>query len=121
MLMSERPSENDLDVYSLCGEYDAVNAPQFEADLLRFAEATSGTLTVDCTDLGFMDSTGIGALLRVEQALVGCEVSEEAIGAACASAAAGTEPPSDLNGSADYRRALAPVLTRRAVLAAAGG
>ena len=57
----------------------------------------------------------------VEQALLGCEVSEEAIGAACAAAAAGTEPPSDLNGSADYRRALAPVLTRRAVLAAAGG
>lgn len=56
----------------------------------------------------------------VEQALVGVAVDEAGIGAATESAAEGTEPPSDLNGSADYRRALAPVLTRRAVLAAAG-
>ena len=38
-----------------------------------------------------------------------------------AQAAEGTNPPSDLNGDADYRRHLATVLTRRAVLAAAGG
>jgi carbon-monoxide dehydrogenase medium subunit len=35
-------------------------------------------------------------------------------------AAEGTEPVSDLNGDADYRRHLARVLTRRALLAAAG-
>ena len=40
------------------------------------------------------------------------------LGDACASAADGTNPPSDLNGDADYRRHLARVLTRRAVLAA---
>jgi carbon-monoxide dehydrogenase medium subunit len=38
-----------------------------------------------------------------------------------ATAADGTNPPSDLNGDADYRRMLAPVLTRRAVLTAARG
>ena len=37
-----------------------------------------------------------------------------------ASVAEGTNPPSDLNGDADYRRTILPVLTRRAVLAAAG-
>ena len=36
-------------------------------------------------------------------------------------AAEGTNPPSDLNGAADYRQHLAAVLTGRAVLAAAGG
>jgi carbon-monoxide dehydrogenase medium subunit len=57
----------------------------------------------------------------VEAALVGCAVTADAIGAATAAAAEGTRPPSDLGGAADYRHHRAPVLTRRAVLAAAGG
>lgn len=57
----------------------------------------------------------------VEAALAGQPATEEAIAEICARAGEGTEPPSDLNGKADYRRHLAGVLTRRAVLAAAGG
>lgn len=56
----------------------------------------------------------------VEQALVGQPATDEAVRAAVASVADGTNPPSDLNGDAHYRRHLATVLTRRAVLAAAG-
>lgn len=56
----------------------------------------------------------------VEQALVGQAPTADVIRQAAASAADGTEPPSDLNGAADYRAHLAGVLTRRAVLAAAG-
>ncbi|MFN8098896.1 MAG: xanthine dehydrogenase family protein subunit M [Dermatophilaceae bacterium] len=56
----------------------------------------------------------------VEAALAGAEATADAVGAAAAAAADGTTPPSDLNGDADYRRHLATVLTRRAVLAAAG-
>lgn len=56
----------------------------------------------------------------VEQALVGVGLDEAAVRDACASAAEGTSPPSDLNGDAAYRQAIVPVLTRRAVLAAAG-
>lgn len=55
-----------------------------------------------------------------EDALVGVRLDEEAVAAACAGVADGTNPPSDLNADADYRRHLATVLTRRAVLAAAG-
>jgi len=55
----------------------------------------------------------------VEQALTGA--GEDAIGAAAEHAADGTNPPSDLNGKADYRAHLARVLTRRALVAAAGG
>lgn len=55
-----------------------------------------------------------------EQSLVGLSVDPSAIAAAVADIALGTEPPSDLNGDADYRRHLASVLARRAVLAAAG-
>lgn len=57
----------------------------------------------------------------VEQALVGQPATEEAIAQICARAGEGTDPPSDLNGQADYRRHLAGVLTRRAILAATEG
>ncbi len=55
----------------------------------------------------------------VEEALRGAGPDE--IRAAADLAADGTNPPSDLNGDADYRRHLATVLTRRAVQAAAKG
>ena len=56
----------------------------------------------------------------VEAALTGQPATDEAVRAAAAQAADGANPPSDLNGDADYRRHLATVLTRRAVLTAAG-
>ncbi|WP_338750391.1 FAD binding domain-containing protein [Janibacter alittae] len=56
----------------------------------------------------------------VEQALIGQAPTADAVREAAARAAEGTDPPSDLNGGADYRQHLAGVLTRRAVLAAAG-
>ncbi|HET6910286.1 MAG TPA: xanthine dehydrogenase family protein subunit M, partial [Mycobacteriales bacterium] len=56
----------------------------------------------------------------VEQALAGADLSGDAVASAAAHAAAGTSPPSDLGGDADYRRHLVTVLTRRAVHAAAG-
>ncbi|GAB2451248.1 xanthine dehydrogenase family protein subunit M [Nocardioides hungaricus] len=55
----------------------------------------------------------------VEDALAGASL--DGVAAAAERADEGTSPPSDLNGDADYRRHLARVLTRRAVLAAAGG
>jgi len=55
-----------------------------------------------------------------ERALVGLTADASAIAAVVADIAEGTRPPSDLNGDADYRRHLASVLARRAVLAAAG-
>nr|WP_277602144.1 hypothetical protein [Nocardioides sp. KC13] len=57
----------------------------------------------------------------VEQALVGQQATEEVVRNAAALAADGAEPPSDLNGDADYRRHLVTVLTRRAITKALGG
>jgi aerobic carbon-monoxide dehydrogenase medium subunit len=53
-----------------------------------------------------------------EQALAGAPV--DAITEAASAAADGTEPPSDLNATAEFRQHLARVLTRRALEAAAG-
>ena len=77
----------------------------------RIAEARIG--------LTNMGSTPLRAT-ATEQALVGADVSLEAVTAAAALAAEGTDPTSDLNAQADYRQHLAQVLTRRAVSAAAG-
>lgn len=79
-----------------------------------------GTIAEARIGLTNMGSTPLRAR-AVEEALVGKEATEDGVREACDRAAEGTNPPSDLNGDADYRRHLATVLTRRAVLAAAGG
>ncbi len=82
-------------------------------------KAEGGIISEARIGLTNMGSTPLRAR-SVEAALVGQPATEEAVRGAAASAADGTNPPSDLNGDADYRKVLAPVLTRRAVLAAAG-
>lgn len=57
--------------------------------------------------------------VAVEQALAGGSADDSAVAAAAAHADEGTDPPADIGGQPDYRRQLARVLTRRAVLAAA--
>ena len=79
-----------------------------------------GTISEARVGLTNMGSTPLRAR-AVEEALVGQQATEDAVRTAAAAAAEGTHPPSDLNGDADYRKHLATVLTRRAVLAAAGG
>jgi carbon-monoxide dehydrogenase medium subunit len=56
----------------------------------------------------------------VEQGLTGGDATVEAVAAAADQAPAGTSPTSDPHASADFRTHLARVLTRRAVIAAAG-
>ena len=56
----------------------------------------------------------------VEDALRGASATVEAIGSAAANAADGTHATSELHARADYREHLARVLSRRAVVAAAG-
>jgi carbon-monoxide dehydrogenase medium subunit len=76
-----------------------------------FAEARVG--------LTNMAATPVRAT-AVEQALVGQPATAESVRAAAAHAAQGTNPTSDANSDAEFRRHLATVLTSRAVLAAAG-
>ncbi|RLV47546.1 xanthine dehydrogenase family protein subunit M [Nocardioides mangrovicus] len=83
-------------------------------------KAEGGTITEARVGLTNMGSTPLRAR-AVEQSLTGQPATEDAVRAACEAAAEGTNPPSDLNGDADYRRHLATVLSRRAVLAAAAG
>lgn len=83
-------------------------------------KADGGSISEARIGLTNMGSTPLRAG-AVERALVGQPATDEAVRRAAAAAAEGTNPPTDLNGDADYRKHLATVLTRRAVLAAAGG
>jgi carbon-monoxide dehydrogenase medium subunit len=74
-----------------------------------------GAVKVGLTNMG---STPLRASAFESQA--GGVSDKAGLDAIAASAADGTNPPSDLNGSAEYRRHLAQVLTSRAVAKAAG-
>ena len=82
--------------------------------------ADGGTISearIGLTNMGVDAAAGAAA---IEEALAGAAATEDGVRAAADLAAEGTNPPTDLNGDADYRKHLADVLTRRAVLKAAG-
>jgi len=77
------------------------------------------TITGAAVGLTNMGSTPLRAA-GVEAALVGQAATEDVVRSAAERATDEAEPPSDLNGDADYRNHLVTVLTRRAILAALG-
>jgi carbon-monoxide dehydrogenase medium subunit len=83
-------------------------------------KASGGTCEDVRVGLTNMGSVPLRAA-AVEDALRGQELSAENIARAAEQAAEGTNPPADLNATADYKRHLARVLTKRALQEAAGG
>jgi aerobic carbon-monoxide dehydrogenase medium subunit len=79
--------------------------------LLKVSDGTVEDVRIGLTNMG---STPLRAS-AAEDALRGQPLSEQTIAAAAELAAEGTEPPGDLNASAEYKRHLARVLTRRAL------
>jgi aerobic carbon-monoxide dehydrogenase medium subunit len=77
----------------------------------RIAEARIGLTNMGATPL---------RARTCESALAGADAAPDAVGRAARAAAEGTGPASDLSATPEYRAHLARVLTRRAVLAAAG-
>jgi carbon-monoxide dehydrogenase medium subunit len=82
-------------------------------------KAEGGTCTDVRVGLTNMGSVPLRAS-AVEDALKGQPLSADSIAAAAAHAADGTDPPADLNASADYKAHLAQVLCKRALTEAAG-
>lgn len=80
--------------------------------------APDGTCEDVRVGLTHMGSTPLRAT-AVEQALRGRPLDADSLMAASEHAADGTEPPADLNASAEYKRHLARVLCRRALAEAA--
>jgi aerobic carbon-monoxide dehydrogenase medium subunit len=78
-----------------------------------------GTITDVRVGLTNMASTPLRAT-AVEEALRGQPADPQRIAAAAEQAAEGTDPPADLNATTAYKQHLARVLTRRALVEAAG-
>ena len=81
-------------------------------------KAPDGTCEDIRIGLTHMSSVPLRAT-AAESALRGGPLDAQSIAAAAEQAAEGTEPPADLNASADYKRHLARVLTKRALTDAA--
>jgi carbon-monoxide dehydrogenase medium subunit len=87
--------------------------------IVAVAATVKGSIDEAKVGLTNMGSTPLRAR-ATEAALAGASATEDGVRDAADLAAEGTNPPSDLNGAADYRQHLARVLTGRAVLKAAG-
>ena len=89
--------------------------------MVGVAALLKGGDTVEDARVAFthMGATPVRAT-AVEEALRGQPKTAEAIAAAAEQAGEGMNPPTDLNATADYKRHLARVLTRRALTEAAG-
>ncbi len=90
-----------------------------QGPIVAIAATVKGSIDEAKIGLTNMGSTPLRAR-ATEAALAGASATEDGVRAAAQQAADGTNPPSDLNGAADYRQHLARVLTGRAVLKAAG-
>lgn len=82
-------------------------------------QRSNGSIAQARVGLTNMGTTPLRASL-VEDELSGAAASAATVASASRSVTEGTHAPNDLAGHADYRNHLAEVLTRRAVLAAAG-
>lgn len=47
----------------LAGEIDIYNAPELKNSLLQLVEVNKGNINIDCADLKYIDSTGLGVLI----------------------------------------------------------
>jgi anti-sigma B factor antagonist len=67
-LSVERHSGDDLPVVHVSGEVDVHSAPQLREGLAAELDAATRAVVVDLTRVGFLDSTGLGALVAVRTA-----------------------------------------------------
>jgi carbon-monoxide dehydrogenase medium subunit len=102
--------------------YEKFNRRQEDWAMVAVAALVKKAADGTCEDVRVGLTHMSGVPLRagaVEQALRGKALDAGSIAAAAEQAAEGTEPPGDLNASADYKRHLARVLCRRALTTAA--
>lgn len=66
-LRIESRRDGDTTIVVLVGELDLASAPDLERELQAAESSGSTRVVIDLTALGFMDSTGLQALLRARE------------------------------------------------------
>lgn len=66
-LQIESSRNGDSLLIALSGELDLASAPDLERELQAAESDSPGRVTIDLGELGFMDSTGLQALLRARE------------------------------------------------------
>jgi anti-sigma B factor antagonist len=63
-----RSSNGDVPVVAVSGEVDVYSAPALKESLTGLLESGVSSVVVDLTDVAFLDSTGLGALVEARAA-----------------------------------------------------
>jgi anti-sigma B factor antagonist len=63
-----RPADGDAPVVAVSGEVDVYSAPALKESLTGLLKSGAASVIVDLTDVAFLDSTGLGALVEARAA-----------------------------------------------------
>jgi anti-sigma B factor antagonist len=66
-LVIEIRDETDVAVVALSGEFDLAGVQAFEGELAKVEQTGAEVVLVDLSGLGFMDSSGLRALVMADQ------------------------------------------------------
>jgi anti-sigma B factor antagonist len=63
-----RDAAEDVPVVSVSGEVDVYSAPELKESLAKLRQSGARSIVVDLTEVAFLDSTGLGALVEARAA-----------------------------------------------------
>lgn len=63
-----RDAAEDVPVVSVSGEVDVYSAPELKESLAKLRQSGANSIVVDLTEVAFLDSTGLGALVEARAA-----------------------------------------------------
>lgn len=62
LILREEYTEKDAEVF-VSGEIDIYNAQQFKGKIYQVVENSKGDVSIDCSGLSYLDSTGLGVFV----------------------------------------------------------